>query len=286
MAASRAVDAPPYPERLCASQQNLIRPDYANVNVLNTSSSVHLSSPIDMKPNSELSPMRDRNQKGNLNTESQITDGRENSVKMLESRTNSSLLGVIRGPADGSSRQNSFCRQNESTNAEVSKTDKDCSISDERVRVLTTKCKELETACRFAEVKSERLTEHVKVLSRKVKFVENKLEQTEVLLRRERMKSAKLEKSLERAHIDIKNTPNHLKHVKVDQDYSNQWEHNVISSSSNQENTFSCTFEDCYNRKELKSAKDRIKYTPQKKRPDLEPSIKHLRDERQIFYTV
>ena len=215
----------PYQERVYSSQQNLYQPDNFNANLFRPSSNIYIPSSFDPKSKSRLSPIHTRLRCFDNDIPIIEKDGRENSEKMLESRMEDvKISDVARAPADGSSRQNSFCIQTDNNESNEKDTmDDEISTSDEKIQSLTSQCKELDASNRVGEVRSERLQEHVKVLSRKIKFVECKLEETEAQLKKERVKSAKLEKSLEKAQIDLKSilTPYRSKYGKVALDHSN-----------------------------------------------------------------
>ena len=153
-----------------------------------------------------LSPIHTKTQitSVSVNIVPNTKDGRQNSDKMLDSRKNVIIPSGVRAPADGSSRQNSFCLQNcENDVVEKNGGDKEINHHVRRIEQLMLQCKELETSNRLEVVRSQRLVEHVDVLSRKIKFLEGEIEKTKGLLRKERVKTARLEKSLEKAQVDI-----------------------------------------------------------------------------------
>ena len=280
----------PYRDRVYKSQQNLSNPDYTNGNALRPSTSIYIPSSFDVKLNSRLSPINTKNYLRSFDTD--ITtdkDGRENSEKMLESRMNTSILDVYRAPADGSSRQNSFCLPSDDVSTETDSANYGYNSSNEIIQDLTSRYKDLETSKRIDEVNSERLEEHVKVLNRNIKSLENKLEQTEAQLKKERIKAAKLEKSLEKAQIDIKCiiTPNHSTYGKVDLDYTSNKilrKSNYNSSESNQESIILGTFENSSDRGRLTSAKGSVRKTPTKKKLERQSSLKHFTEKGPTIY--
>ena len=153
----------------------------------------------------------------------------------------------------------------------------------ESIENLSSRCKELETSNRIEEVRSERLEEHVKVLNRTIKELEDRLEQSDIQLRQERMKAAKLEKALEKAQIDIKSilTPNHYSYGKVDLSSLNS---KMEQKTCNQESIISGTDENPYSRRNLVSAKDGARNTPSKKKLERQYSWKHLTEKGPTIY--
>ena len=63
--------------------------------------------------------------------------------------------------------------------------DKELNPHGRRIEQLILQCKELETSYRLEVVRSQRLDEHVDVLSRKIMFLEGEIEKTKGMLRKE-----------------------------------------------------------------------------------------------------
>ena len=271
--------------RIYRSQQNLSQYDYTNANVTRPSSQAYVPSPHDMKINARLSPMHYKEQlrsfeSDTLNFEK---DGRQNSEKMLESQVDPAILGSFRLPADGSSRQNSFCLQADDTLSGKNTFDYEDKGAFNNVENLSSRCTELETSNRIEGVKTERLEEHVKVLDRNIKELETKLEQANVNLRKERIKAAKLEKSLEKAQIDMKSivTPNHSTSGKLDLTSVNTIKDQKLY---NQESIILGADESPYGRRNLRSAKDGARNTPSKTNLERRFSWKHLTEKGPTIY--
>ena len=169
------------------------------------SSSYYITSSSDIITKPRLSPIHTTNQITSVSVNILPNkDGRQNSDKILDSRKNFIIPSGARAPADGSSRQNSFCLPNcENDVVETNGGDKEINPQVRRIEQLMLQCKELEISNRLEVVRSQRLDEHVDVLSRKIKFLEGEIEKTKGLLRKERVKTARLEKSLEKAQVDI-----------------------------------------------------------------------------------
>ena len=218
-------------------------------------------------------------------------DGRQNSEKMLDSRKNGIIPSGIRAPADGSSRQNSFCLPNcENDVAEKNGGDKELNLHCRRIEQLILQCKELETSNRLEVVRSQRLDEHVDVLSRKIKFLEGEIEKTKGMLRKERVKTARLEKSLEKAQVDINTilSPYHSNYGK------NCHQKPIYSTLKLQSHLLVFFFELCYlgsvenvtERKDHTPVKNCIRNTPQKKQLERRSSMKHLTEKGPTIYIV
>ena len=175
------------------------------MNTSRPSSSLYITSSSDIITKPRLSPIHTKNQITSVSVNILPNkDGRQNSDKILDSRKNFIIPSGARAPADGSSRQNSFCLQNcENDVAVKNGGDKEINPQVRRIEQLMLQCKELEISNRLEVVRSQRLDEHVDVLSRKIKFLEGEIEKTKGLLRKERVKTARLEKSLEKAQVDI-----------------------------------------------------------------------------------
>ena len=271
--------------RIYRSQQNLSQYDYANANATRPSSQAYVPSSQDIKLNARLSPMHYKEQLRSFDSDTLNfeKDGRQNSEKMLESQVDPSILGSFRLPADGSSRQNSFCLQADDALSGKNIFEYEDKGSFDSIEHLSTRCNELETSTRIEGVKSERLEEHVKVLERNIKELETKLEQANMNLRKERIKAAKLEKSLEKAQIDIKSivTPNHSTSGKVDLMSLNIKKDQKLY---NQESIISGADESPYGRRNLRSAKDGARNTPSKTNLERRFSWKHLTEKGPTIY--
>ena len=275
----------PHFDRMYQSQQNLSQYDYVNANISRPSSNVYVPSSHDMRLNSRLSPMTYKNKLRSFDSDTANIDkdGRQNSEKMLESHIDPSLLGSFRLPADGSSRQNSFCLQPDDAASGKDTFESDDKGNFDSIESLSTRCKELTTNNRIEAVKSEKLEEHVKVLNRKIKELEDKLEQANVHLKKERVKAAKLEKSLGKAQIDIQSiiTPNHSTSGKVD----------LISMNSikdqklyNQESIILGVDSSPNGRRNLRSAKDGARNTPSKTKMERKYSWNYLTEKGPTIY--
>jgi len=283
----------PYHQRVYKSQQNLNQYDNTNANTLRPSSNIYIPTSCDMKLNSRLSPIQKKNQLRSFGADIPFInkDGQENSEKLIESRMDTSLSDLYRAPADGSSRQNSFCLQNDDMSSERNVIEEDNTASSGNIQRLTSQCKELERSNKVKGVRSERLEEHVKVLNRNIKSLESKLEQTGSQLKKERIKAAKLEKSLEKAQIDIKSihTPINSNSNNVDLNkFSNiiLRKTNYNKSESNQESIISGTIATSDERSENLSPKDKYINTPRKKKLERQSSLKHFTEKGPTIYIV
>ena len=275
----------PHFDRMYQSQQNLSQYDYVNANISRPSSNVYVPSSQDMRLNSRLSPMSYKNKLRSFDSDTVNIDkdGRQNSEKMLESHIDPSLLGSFRLPADGSSRQNSFCLQTDDAASGKNTFESDVSENCDNIESLSTRCKELATNNRIEEVKSERLEEHVKVLNRSIKELEDKLEQANVHLKKERIKAAKLEKSLGKAQIDIQSiiTPNHSTSGKVDLISMNSIKEQKLY---NQESIILGVDSSPNGRRNLRSAKDGARNTPSKTKMERKYSWNYLTEKGPTIY--
>ena len=275
----------PHSDRVYKSQQNLSQYDYANSNVSRPTSNGYVPSSHEKKISSRLSPMHYKNQLRSFDSDASTInkDGRQNSDKMLESRVDVSILSAFRLPADGSSRQNSFCLQSDDTISGKNTFDSGGKGSYENIENLSSRCKELETSCRIEKVRSDRLEEHVKVLNRSIKKLEDTLEQSDIQLKKERMKAAKLEKSLEKAQVDITSiiAPSPSGYGKVEISSLNL---KMEQKTYNQDSIISGTDESPYSRRNLVSAKDGTRNTPSKKKIERQYSWKHLTEKGPTIY--
>ena len=272
-------------------EQILNQYDNANANTVRPSSNIYIPSSNEMKINSRLSPLQKTSHLRGFNTDVPYTkkDGRENSEKMIESWKDTSLSDLCRAPADGSSRQNSFCLQTDDMSAERNIIDQDNTASNENVQRLASQYKELERSNKFEGVRSERLEEHVKVLNRNIKSLETKLEQTGTELKKERVKAARLEKSLEKAQIGITciHAPLNCNNVDL-----NKLSNNILrktnygNSEPNQENVILGANVASDERNEHSSSKGKYRNTPRKNKLERQSSLKYFTEKGPTIYIV
>ena len=69
------------------------------------------------------------------------------------------------------------------------------------------KYEEESTIRKVSEVERERLGEHVRVLTRRLRSAEETVIASEVALRSERKQNAELQKLLEKAHVELRSRP-------------------------------------------------------------------------------
>ena len=95
-----------------------------------------MNSSTDIDSNHHSIPLPEIQQRSKLNSDiiQYNSDGRENSVKMLDSRVESPLIDVVRGAADGSSRKGSFCYQPATTKADLGAIEKDTKVPDAKLQ--------------------------------------------------------------------------------------------------------------------------------------------------------
>ena len=257
------------------------------------SSSLYITSSSDIITKPRLSPIHTKNQitSVSVNLVPNGRDGRQNSDKMLDSRKKALMPSGIRAPADGSSRQNSFCLPNcEDDVAEKNAGDTEINQHARQMEQMMLQCKELETSNRLEVVRSQRLDEHVNVLCRKIKFLQGEIEKTKGMLRKERVKTARLEKSLEKAQVDINTilSPYHSSCGKN----CYRWLINITLKLQSHLLVF--IFKLCYlgsiendtERKDHTPVKNCIRNTPQKKQMERQSSMKHLTEKGPTIYIV
>ena len=68
------------------------------------------------------------------------------------------------------------------------------------------KFEEAETVRKVSEVERERLGQHVRVLTKRLRSAEDNVMSSEAKLRSERRENAKLQKQLEKAHVELRET--------------------------------------------------------------------------------
>ena len=81
----------------------------------------------------------------------------------------------------------------------------DC-VDKEGYKNLQLKFEEAETVRKVSEVERERLGQHVRVLTKRLKVAEDNVMSSEAKLRSERRENAKLQKQLEKAHVELRET--------------------------------------------------------------------------------
>ena len=79
-------------------------------------------------------------------------------------------------------------------------------VDKEGYKNLQLKFEEAETVRKVSEVERERLGQHVRVLTKRLKVAEDNVMSSEAKLRSERRENAKLQKQLEKAHVELRET--------------------------------------------------------------------------------
>ena len=135
------------------------------------------------------------------------------------------------------------------------------------MKELQLKYDEEATVRKVSEVERERLGEHVRVLTRRLRSAEETVIASEVALRSERKQNAELQKLLEKAHIELRNGTE---------------SNSVTSTASSGRKTASINEADIL-RQELRVTKDNLEIISKKREEDLDMYLKLAADSRRVF---
>jgi hypothetical protein len=182
-----------------------------------------------------------------------------------ESRPNSPYnklsLPHHRGNGDGSSRQESLTPM---TNLENSLT----SVDKEAFKDLHLKFEESKAICQVSDVERERLGEHVRVVTKNLRAADGVMIASEAALRSERKLTAKLQKMLEKAHIELRDASSAT---------SDEGRKNTSSSSTSGLSNLESLQE------ELEVTKEHLQLMGRKREADLDMYLKMASDSRRMF---
>ena len=130
------------------------------------------------------------------------------------------------------------------------------------------KYEEEATIRKVSEVERERLGEHVRVLTKRLRSAEDSVIASEVALRSERKQNAELQKLLEKAHIELRDS---LKRPHSE----------MAFSSSTKPNSASLVTKSL--RDELKVTQDQLENLGKQREEDLDMYLKLAADSRRMF---
>ena len=141
------------------------------------------------------------------------------------------------------------------------------SLDKESYKNLQVQYEEAETVRKVSEVERERLGQHVRVLTKRLKFAEDEVMSSEAKLRSERRENAKLQKLLEKAHIELRDSSS------------------ANSEESSQKFTSLMKFneENFQLREELEATKENLTSVSKKREDDLDMYLKLASDSRRMF---
>ena len=134
---------------------------------------------------------------------------------------------------------------------------------------LQLKYEEEATIRKVSEVERERLGEHVRVLTKRLRSAEDSVIASEVALRSERKQNAELQKLLEKAHIELRDS---LKRPHSEL---------AFSASSAKPNSASLATKSL--RDELKVTQDQLENLGKQREEDLDMYLKLAADSRRMF---
>ena len=129
------------------------------------------------------------------------------------------------------------------------------------------------TLRKVSEVERERLGEHVRVLTRRLRSAEETIIASEVALRSERKQNAELQKLLEKAHVELRSRPS------SDENNAGSRKHLASASAAS---IFGFDDFDVL-REELKVTKDQMEQLSKKREEDLNMYLKLASDSRRMF---
>ena len=137
-------------------------------------------------------------------------------------------------------------------------------------RSLQLKYEEEATIRKVSEVERERLGEHVRVLTKRLRSAEDSVIASEVALRSERKQNAELQKLLEKAHIELRdnNTKRPQSELAFTASNSKPSSTNLITKSL---------------REELKITQDQLESLGKQREEDLDMYLKLASDSRRMF---
>ena len=138
-------------------------------------------------------------------------------------------------------------------------------------RNLQIKYEEEATIRKVSEVERERLGEHVRVLTKRLRSAEDSVIASEVALRSERKQNAELQKLLEKAHIELRD--NRRPHSELAN----------FSSSFNSKPSSTTGLATKNLREELKITQDQLETLGKQREDDLDMYLKLASDSRRMF---
>lgn len=139
-------------------------------------------------------------------------------------------------------------------------------------RSLQLKYEEEATIRKVSEVERERLGEHVRVLTKRLRSAEDSVIASEVALRSERKQNAELQKLLEKAHIELRDNTNNTKRPQSELAFT------ASNSKPSSTNLITKSL-----REELKITQDQLESLGKQREEDLDMYLKLASDSRRMF---
>ena len=183
----------------------------------------------------------------------------------LESGSDSPKLNPIRGTGDGSSRNGSL---SPATSDQSQCSSEQHQQQREGTKNWQIKLEEADTVRKVSEVERERLGQHVRVLTKRLKFAEDKAITSEAKLRSERRENAKLQKQLEKARVELRESSANSE-AELSQKFSS------LQMNLNKENI--------QLREELAATKENLESLTKKREDDLDMYLKLASDSKRMF---
>ena len=177
-----------------------------------------------------------------------------NNNNSTSSNSSSPKFHPIRGTGDGSSRQGSLTPAG----------NLESSLGTSALKEFHLKFEEESTIRKVSEVERERLGEHVRVLTKRLRSAEEAVITSEVALRSSRKQNAELQKLLEKAHIELR-----------------AGEASTVTSTASSR-SYSESDTDIL-RQELRVTKDNLESISKKREEDLDMYLKLAADSRRMF---